>query len=363
MVPKSNNKHSLHAATISKVESSSNITLTMTDDDSTKEKVIKRQRDDGSSHRRQLTMHGSIQQQGHHHRQQQQLNELQREKLSSQQKKHQRQQKEQNERNQSDRIQDYIPAYLRQFVQPYHGDFCFSVIFHHVLVSQLMIEGFLTIAGPGYLLPKLHEHRCVIDLPNAFHISKSTRKKANRFYITINKAFDDVVAGCHEQHESTCWLYPQLVQAFRCIYDQCQQNTPSFSYVTKIIGDNSSPRPCHLRFYSIEVWNKETGNLAGGELGYTVGSIYTSLTGFSAEDSAGSVQLAALGCLLMQHNFTMWDLGMEMEYKKGLGSALIPRKDFVAILHSVREQYGHLILKEPDNANCRDVIQGYFKDR
>ena len=32
---------------------------------------------------------------------------------------------------------------------------------------------------------------------------------------------------------------------------------------------------CVVRLYSVEVWNAVTGELAGGELGYTVGNIYT----------------------------------------------------------------------------------------
>jgi Leu/Phe-tRNA-protein transferase len=266
-------------------------------------------------------------------------------------------------------IYNYIPDYLRQFVKPSHGDFCFSPIFHPVLIGQLMIEGFLPIAGPDYLLPKLHEQRCVIDLSNhgsGLHISKSVKKKAGRFQLTINKAFDDVVAGCRTQHGATCWLYPPLVSAFKIIHEQSKVDTSS-SFRTNVISDDndddetdSTPRLCHLRFYSIEVWNKETGQLAGGELGYSVGSIYTSLTGFSAEDSAGSVQLAALGSLLHHQNFILWDLGMEMDYKKKLGSTLMCRDDFVDKVHFVREQFGHMCLNlrnsAGDSMNCRDII-------
>lgn len=227
-----------------------------------------------------------------------------------------------------------------------------------------MMEGFLPIAGPDYVLPKLHEQRCVVDLRSnggGLHISKSAKKKASRFKLTINKSFDEVVAGCHAQHGSTCWLYVPLVDAFRVIYEQSKANASS-SFQTKVINEREPPRPCNLRLYSIEVWNVQTGELVGGELGYSVGSIYTSLTGFSAEDSAGSVQLAALGSLLHQQNFSLWDLGMEMEYKKKLGSTLKCRNDFVATVHAVREQHGYMCLtlsnSGEDGMNCKDIIVG-----
>jgi len=85
-------------------------------------------------------------------------------------------------------------------VNPYHGDFCYTPIFHHRLITQLMAEGFLPIATDGLLLPKLHEQRCVVRLPNDLHVGKNTRKKAKKFEVTVNQAFDQVVAGCRQQH-------------------------------------------------------------------------------------------------------------------------------------------------------------------
>ena len=85
--------------------------------------------------------------------------------------------------------------------------------------------------------------------------------------------------------------------------------------------------------------------------------MYTSLTGFSSQDSAGSVQLAALGRMLCTLGFSMWDLGMDMDYKQTLGAHLMPREEFLAHIHSVRTTKGHLVLPPPNAVfNCKTLI-------
>ena len=229
-------------------------------------------------------------------------------------------------------LQSFIPPHLRQYVKAYHGDFCYTPVFHASLMAQLMREGFLPIACADFLLPKLHLERCVIQPITDLHTSKSVKKKAKKFEFTLNKAFDAVVKGCRSQHGSHCWLHPALVHSFKKLHKNHSRS---------------------VRLYSVEVWNEGTGELAAGELGYTVGTIYTSLTGFTAEDAAGSVQLASLGNMLAQNNFTMWDLGMEMSYKKSLGSHLMPRQEFVDQVHAVRE----IDIPLPcGRRNCSDII-------
>jgi Leu/Phe-tRNA-protein transferase len=259
-------------------------------------------------------------------------------------------------------LEAYIPPYLRRFVTPYHGEFCYTRTYHHRLVAQLMMEGFLPIATEGVILPKLHHDRCVIQLPHNLHISKSIRKKSKNFLFTVNRDFDRVVEACRKQHGSRCWLYPELVEVFRDIHDPeyveaviiptCQGGT-ALNCQTPVLDRQA----CPVRLYSIEVWNEKTGELVAGELGYTVGSIFTSLTGFTAHSGAGSVQLAALGRLLCTLGFSMWDLGMDMDYKQSLGAHNIPRKEFVKHVHEVRAAKGHLVLP-PSSAsfNCRALI-------
>jgi Leu/Phe-tRNA-protein transferase len=215
-------------------------------------------------------------------------------------------------------LESYIPLYLRQFVVPYHGEFCYSKTYHVRLLAQIMMEGFLPIATEQVLLPKLHHQRCVITLksPNpTLHVSKSTRKKARPFHLTVNQAFDQVVEACRQQHGSKCWLYPSLVRLFQEMHQAGTVHARMFDR-----RNRPTHQECPVRLYSIEVWSGTTTEnddesepqLVAGELGYTVGSVYTSLTGFYTQNNAGSVQLAALGRLLQRLGFDTWDLGMDM---------------------------------------------------
>ena len=275
----------------------------------------------------------------------------------------------------SNSIAHYIPHYLSNVVVPYHGDFCYTSVFHPRLLAQLMAEGFLPIAtqlnatpvnddNTAYLLlPKLHVERCVIRLQSIqssnnnnnnscdLHIAKSVRKKAKRFTFTINQDFDAVIAGCRHQHGSHCWLYPPLVTAFAAMFHETNHTATSngstnhnhtnhhhhHHTTANVLTADGVLVACPVRLYSMEVWNADTGALAAGELGYTVNGIYTSLTGFAAQDSAGSVQLVTLGSLLRQHGFVWWDLGMEMDYKRQLGAKLMPRDEFVRQVHDMRQ--------------------------
>mmetsp|Transcript_7760 Transcript_7760/g.8878 ORF Transcript_7760/g.8878 Transcript_7760/m.8878 type:complete len:419 (+) Transcript_7760:54-1310(+) len=257
----------------------------------------------------------------------------------------------------------YIPPYLRQIIFPYHGDFCQTTIYHPRLLTHLMAEGFLPIATLGALLPKLHLQRSVIPLSgvrgqNQHHVSKSVRKKSKKFEMTINQVFDQVVQKCCEQH-SHCWLYPPLVEAFRAIH---MKSDGMEARVQNFIGNKVEEVVCRVQLHSIEVWqakgkidlrnshqddnsvenledkvSSHTGHeLVAGELGYSVGGCYTSLTGFSSVDSSGSVQLAALGCLLTACGFGLWDLGMDMEYKRKLGAEIYYRSKFIQAIHNLR---------------------------
>jgi Leu/Phe-tRNA-protein transferase len=334
-------------------------------------------------------------------------------------------------------VESLLPSYLDGFVQYSHDDFFVSSYFEPLLIAQLMCEGFLPISTSRYLLPKLHEERCVIyplqqqqnqkdqkqkqqqqqqqqpkqknqlhkkqknqkeqnNKPQScIHVSKSTKKKLKRFTFSINQDFDGVVAGCHKQH-GIAWLYPQIVASFKFMHEKTKISTKMDTTSDSNVSGNGHPgsngdsnikhehknqqtqrrqqgrgiaarlipsqNVCQVKLYSIEVWNQQTGKLVGGELGYSIGTIYTSLTGFSNEDSAGSVQLATLGKILSLSGYEMWDLGMSLDYKLKLGAKGMKRIDFI---HCVKE----MRVKSPcdvrsdgvelsceEKLNCKDIF-------
>uniref|UniRef100_A0A7S4UT52 Leucyl/phenylalanyl-tRNA--protein transferase n=1 Tax=Ditylum brightwellii TaxID=49249 RepID=A0A7S4UT52_9STRA len=238
----------------------------------------------------------------------------------------------------------YLPPYLSNMVFPYHDEFYQSLCYDPRLMVQLMSEGFLPIATSRALLPKLHYQRSAIRPPlrQNIHISRSTRKKSGKFELTIDKDFDAVVKGCHAQH-GVSWLYPRIVAGFLAIHRQPDHKLDAMIFDSR--GRQPTGELTPVRIHSVEVWSVQTGKIVAGELGYTVGNVYTSLTGFSSEDSAGTVQLAALGVLLEACGFQMWDLGMGLDYKTKLGAVDVPRDEFVRFVRGSRTGYSDVVLQ------------------
>ena len=278
-------------------------------------------------------------------------------------------------------IHSLVPLYLKPVLTHYHGDFFATAQTDTVLFAQCMAEGMLPIAaktndddenGMTIVLPKLHRRRCVVRLtpaPSDLHLSKSTRKKAKRYEVGINQDFDAVVRGCHAQHGRN-WLYEEVVDSFRSIQGRTKQRQGGEGGgevgggVPAMLFDppETAQRPTGsvpVRLYSVEVYNVESGELVAGELGYSVGSIYTSLTGFTSEDSAGSVQLAVLGRRLEQCGFDLWDMGMDMDYKERLGAHGMHRADFVRLVRRVRVERPNVLLTlERQRMNCKEIFTG-----
>ncbi|CRG98721.1 Leu/Phe-tRNA protein transferase, putative [Plasmodium relictum] len=218
-------------------------------------------------------------------------------------------------------------------------------------ICQLFYEGFIPVASKQkvykienyetkiykecLLIPKIHYIRSCMH-PSEIHISKKVKKKCKNFYITIDKDFDGVIEGIVEKHGQN-WLYPFVQKEFKKIFEK------SITYK-------------NVQMHSVEVWYED--KLVAGEIGNTVGSIYTSLTGFQRKSCAGTIQLCALAKLLEYQKFQLWDLGMLLPYKKEIGSKEIPMKEFFNKHRVFKYQNAEFKVPFKEKLNCSVLIKG-----
>ena len=216
-----------------------------------------------------------------------------------------------------------LPAVTAHIAKHWPSDFCWSACFEPNFLAALMYEGYLPTAhgpveGPTeyILLPKLHQERCIVHFED-LRVSKSARADSRGYQVAVDTAFDDVVDKCLMQHGES-WLHPPIVDSFKRLF--------------------RSGGTGRVKMHSIEV--KREGQLVAGELGYSVGRTYCSLSGFTAISGSGSVQCLGLALLLHERGFDFWDLGMGMEYKAQMGAREISREDFLRKLRASRDLPG-----------------------
>lgn len=244
------------------------------------------------------------------------------------------------------RADDDIEAKIQIIVDQGLGDFCWSLDFAEPFLRKLLYFGFLPICTripptPLFvLLPKLHKKRCVLSDLSGLHIDRGAKKRSRKYKLTVNASYPEVVLGCIEQHGES-WLWPPMREALQALWQAgCEDDLADVS------GADPASRPLPVRLKSIEL-RTEDGRLVAGELGYTVGSLYTSLTGFYSEPGTGTVQMLALAGLLHRGAFKCWDLGMGMGYKERLGAKDVERAEFIALQRSLRDD---------DSASMASVI-------
>lgn len=95
---------------------------------------------------------------------------------------------------------------------------------------------------------------------------------------------------------------------------------------------------------SVELWSRRREALVAGELGYTVGRSYTSLSGFCNRDDPGlrhfgTLQLYLLASRLRDCGYDFWNLGQtQQDYKLALGARAVPRAAFLARWMETRDR-------------------------
>ncbi|MBN2440290.1 MAG: hypothetical protein JXJ04_03065 [Spirochaetales bacterium] len=205
------------------------------------------------------------------------------------------------------------------------------------------------------LLPEMQFAYALLDWEN-LHVSRKIKKlgksgflEKEEFYITFGKTVDPVIGGIAEAYSGTSWITSSYHNLLR-----------------SLITSETLPRGFIL--HAIEMYHGKTGRLVAGEIGYTIGTIYTSLTGFFNRrdpmyNNMGTVQLVCLGIILKQAGYACWNLGHPyMQYKINVGSKILKRPDFLAQWHRFRDRQ----IKTPfartqeQRFDCGEIVKRVF---
>lgn len=186
--------------------------------------------------------------------------------------------------------------------------------------------GYQTLEGTQLLLPQIQKSYCVLDwekLNNSASIRKQVKKSNFRMKINANPA--SVIGKISEYHGNKNWLCPKYKDLCMRLYEAGNIDVTCFNGSTTV-----------FRMCSIELYEDEA--LIAGELGYIIGSVFTSLTGFCKREkkiSVGKIQIIALASILRLFGFKFLNLGQPpdnglMQYKADLGGVTIARGEFIA---------------------------------
>jgi leucyl/phenylalanyl-tRNA---protein transferase len=137
-------------------------------------------------------------------------------------------------------------------------------------------------------------------------ITRSMRQSAKRFTTTVDRAFDEVVAGCADPIRPGGWIDEQVRAAYRVLHE---------------LG----------WAHSVEVWRHD--ELVGGLYGVAIAGLFAGESMFHRERDASKVALVALVELLRDgHDDRLLDLQWSTPHLQSLGAVEVSRRDYLLML-------------------------------
>lgn len=144
--------------------------------------------------------------------------------------------------------------------------------------------------------------------PRAVHVSRSLRRVLPRFEVSVDSAFEEVVAACADPRRPHGWISPEYQGAYRTLHD---------------LG----------WAHSIEVWDA-SGELAGGLFGVEVGGLFAGESKFHVRTDASKVAVVALADLLAADGDPrrIIDVQWCTDHLATLGAVKVPRAAYLRAL-------------------------------
>jgi leucyl/phenylalanyl-tRNA--protein transferase len=169
-------------------------------------------------------------------------------------------------------------------------------------------RGMFVMSHAGPLKWWAPRYRMVLFFDQA-HVEKTTRKllRAQRFSITFDSAFQDVMRACAAPRPGApplTWITPRVQSLFRQAHDQ--------GYA-----------------HSIEVW--DDGILVGGVYGLAIGSVFFTESQFHIARDASKVAFAVLNRHLQAWGFAFNDGKHPTRYLASCGMTPVTRMEFSSL--------------------------------
>jgi leucyl/phenylalanyl-tRNA--protein transferase len=146
--------------------------------------------------------------------------------------------------------------------------------------------------------------------PKKLKISKSMQQvlKSNKFEITVNKNFENVIQNCQNIKRSgqdSTWITEDIIQSYTDLHK---------------LGIA----------HSVEVW--ENNVLVGGLYGLIMGKCFFGESMFSKVSNASKAGFITFVKKLQLENFELIDCQIHSEHLESLGAEMITRKAFLSLI-------------------------------
>lgn len=167
------------------------------------------------------------------------------------------------------------------------------------------------------------------------HVSRRLSKtiRQQKFTITLNAAFEDVIDGCaapSSEKRAKTWINRPIRDIFVMLHHAGHA-------------------------HSVECWNAD-GTLAGGIYGLSIGAVFCGESMFSRETDASKVALTALCALLWKCGYTVLDTQFINPHLVQFGAYEMPQEDYEDLIKTeMNKRVGEITKLVP-----ADVLPAYL---
>ncbi len=155
----------------------------------------------------------------------------------------------------------------------------------------------------------------MVLLPEELKVPRRLERVIRReeFQVTFDRAFAEIVRNCAEVHHSRSggtWITAEMAEAYLRLHR---------------LG----------LAHSVEAW--QSGELAGGLYGISMGGAFCGESMFTLRPNASKVAFVTLVRRLGERGFSLIDCQMKTDHLASFGAREVPRSDFVELLGKAME--------------------------